>query len=587
MISLTLFSLLAYHAYADTTPIRPMRSSQVISFNGQGFDKCEIPGLTEMQEWITHSPYRVVNLYIGGVNRACSNLPLTADYLAQLSQLGWKFIPTWIGPQAPCSNIIVKMSADPEVAYQQGVEEANAAIEAAANLGLTLAGDVGTILYYDVEAYDTKNGGCRTAVSSFISGWTAQLHNRGNLSGVYGSACGSALTDFLFIEPVPDAIWVAHWIRNSYDPTVTVWNVACLDDSLWNNHQRIRQYTGTHQETWGSTTLIMDSNVLDGPVVDLGPNEMPVSFTADFTGDGLDDAATFVPVNGSWLVSESCGERFSAVSNWAKGFGVGSQEQFTGDFNGDGYTDTAVFSNFGGVWSVALSTGSSFAPPTTWITGHGNGSQSQLVGDFDGDGKTDSAVYLEGAGGWEIALSTGSGFVPPANWLDWQGIEANKHFAADLNGDGKEDIAVFESMTGTWRVALSNGSSFEPPADWIAGHGTGSQNQLMGDFDGDGKADSAVFMESDGSWIVALSTGNGFITPTNWINGHGIGSQYQLAGDFNGDSKMDSATFYAQGSTWQVALSNGDMFDPPRSWNSIFSCNTVIQQTYLPMITQP
>ena len=73
-------------------------SGQTEVFVGQGFDKCEIPTLSQMQNWITNSPYRAVNLYIGGSCRSCPNSALTASYVSQLSQQGWKFIPTWVGP---------------------------------------------------------------------------------------------------------------------------------------------------------------------------------------------------------------------------------------------------------------------------------------------------------------------------------------------------------------------------------------------------------------------------------------------------------------------------------------------------------
>ena len=39
---------------------------------------------------------------------------------------------------------------------------------------------------------------------------------------------------------------------------------SSLPDGLWYNHQRLRQYTGGHNETWGTTTLNIDSNALDG-----------------------------------------------------------------------------------------------------------------------------------------------------------------------------------------------------------------------------------------------------------------------------------------------------------------------------------
>ncbi len=95
---------------------------------GQGFDICEIPELAKLAVWWKSSPYTAVNLYIGGSARACANSNLTASYLAQLQRQGWKFIPTWVGPQAPkpCTNYLSTIpmyrSGDPEnLAYKQGV----------------------------------------------------------------------------------------------------------------------------------------------------------------------------------------------------------------------------------------------------------------------------------------------------------------------------------------------------------------------------------------------------------------------------------------------------------------------------------
>lgn len=247
-------------------------------FEGQGFDKCEIPSLNQLQNWITNSPYRAVNLYIGGSCRSCPNSALTNSYILQLSQQGWVFIPTWVGPQSTCSGICPYydcncISDDPTVAYNQGISEANTAIDVAANLGLT-----GTIIYYDLEAYNCSvNPTCLNAAKSFISGWTAQLHARGYLSGVYGSSCSSCISDFATISNVPDAVWPAHWIYSSYNPNATVWDVGCLSNDLWVDHQRIRQYTGGHNESWGNITLNIDCDAIDGIVAITAPGYAAVS----------------------------------------------------------------------------------------------------------------------------------------------------------------------------------------------------------------------------------------------------------------------------------------------------------------------
>ena len=247
-------------------------NTQVLT--GQGFDACEIPTLNQMQTWAESSPYTAVNLYIGGSSRACDNLALDATYLKQLYFQGWSFIPTWVGPQAPCTGYLTRMSSDPAMAYSQGVTQANLASDKLAQLGLTLPDGTGSIVYYDIEYYGTDSA-CRSAVNSFMNGWVSQLRARGNLAGVYAThACNTGLNDFHALANRPDAVWIAGWYypsgdsRGTYDPTASVWDWLsnCMSSTYWANHQRIRQYSGDHNETWGGLTLNIDNDVLDGIV---------------------------------------------------------------------------------------------------------------------------------------------------------------------------------------------------------------------------------------------------------------------------------------------------------------------------------
>lgn len=256
---------------ATAAPILPQRTQL---FVGQGFDTCEIPSLAALQTWFTASPYRAVNLYIGGEGRYCSNKALNTELVAQLDQIGWKFIPTWVGPQAPCyTNLITRpkplMSEDPLVAYAQGVVEARAAVKVATDLGLALPDGSGTIVYYDMEAYASHVPACDDPVRAFIGGWTEELHASGNLAGVYGNA--HALTGFASSAHVPDAVWPARWLHTAYNPAVTVWDAPNLAPTLWAEHQRIFQYAGGHWEEYGGVRLNIDCDVIDGIVATLAP----------------------------------------------------------------------------------------------------------------------------------------------------------------------------------------------------------------------------------------------------------------------------------------------------------------------------
>jgi hypothetical protein len=252
-------------SFSNQKELASLADPDTTVFIGQGFDTCEIPSLAKMQTWWDSSPYGAVNLYIGGVSRACANAVLTSSYLTQMNAQGWKFIPTWVGLQAACAPTDWnRMDYNTTNAYNQGVAEADAAIATAQALGLTNADGSGTIIYFDLEHYSEINTPCRNAAKAFIDGWTFQMRARGNIAGVYGSPCNAI--DWAGIANVPDAVWLAHWVEDAYTPTASVYGTVCLGDSYWNNHRRLRQYAGDHNETWGGQTINIDSDVLDGTV---------------------------------------------------------------------------------------------------------------------------------------------------------------------------------------------------------------------------------------------------------------------------------------------------------------------------------
>jgi hypothetical protein len=293
-------------------------------YAGQGFDQCEVASLAQLQNWWNNSPYNAVNLYIGGISRACANASLSASFVSQANAQGWRFIPTWVGLQASCSAYSHRMSSDAVTARAQGVEEADAAIAVAQSLGLANADGSGTVIYLDLEAYNTSNAECRNAANAFVDGWTSEMQAKGNLAGVYGASCGSAPTDWWSLASVPDALWIANWYGNagtvSYTRTATVWDAACLSNSLWPTHQRLRQYAGDHNETWGSLTLNIDSNVLDGTLaVPDGSANLAAPSAPDQPSPV--NGAAFDTANDTWLSWKTNGDTCS-VHIWATGYDV-------------------------------------------------------------------------------------------------------------------------------------------------------------------------------------------------------------------------------------------------------------------------
>jgi hypothetical protein len=213
-----------------------------------------------MQAWL-ESPYRSVGVYIGGVSRGCAQPNLTPEWVSAVLAQGWSLIPTYVGLQAPCSQYANRV--DPATASAQGIQQADDAANAAAALGFR----AGSPIYFDMEHFDTTAEGCTEAVLTFLESWTEQLHVRGFTSGVYSSAssgiaelANANAADPSYVEP--DAIWFAWW-NNVADTKGTKY----FTDDMWTNHQRLHQYRGGGQETYGGVTINIDRDYLDGPVV--------------------------------------------------------------------------------------------------------------------------------------------------------------------------------------------------------------------------------------------------------------------------------------------------------------------------------
>ncbi len=269
--------------------------SQVIIGAHQGFDRCNIPSISDMQTWWYESPYYTINLYIGGILSHCANEELNPLWVQEVSKQGWTFIPTWVGPQAPCTNFREKISYDPQISYKQGQTEADAAIIASTQIGLL----GGSIIYYDVESYAAaiNNQSCRNAMNSFLSGWTEHLHSLGYRAGAYGASCNSFIAEWATISPTLDDVWIANWqLPAQYDPNATVWNARCLSNDLWANHQRIKQYAGDHIETWGGVSMPIDSDVIDGEV-----SYLPITSTQPITNPSVAITNTVLVLKGSQI----------------------------------------------------------------------------------------------------------------------------------------------------------------------------------------------------------------------------------------------------------------------------------------------
>jgi Domain of unknown function (DUF1906) len=254
-------------------PVRPLAGASAGGgvFTGLGFDACTAPSSNSMAAW-AESPYRTIGVYIGGLNRGCSQPNLTASWVSAQTGAGWHLIPTYVGLQAPTSacGSCAKISASQATA--QGSAAASDAVAQAAALGI----GPGSPIYNDMEAY-TQTSSATAATLAFLEAWTEELHSLGYVSGVYSSSA-SGIEDIADQigsgYNLPDQLWIANWNgqQNTIDPNVPA--------SAWSQHQRIHQYRGGHDERYGGVTINIDNNYVDGATAgsaaSAGANEDPI-----------------------------------------------------------------------------------------------------------------------------------------------------------------------------------------------------------------------------------------------------------------------------------------------------------------------
>jgi hypothetical protein len=231
-----------------------------------GFDTCQDPSQSTMNAWWHNTPWSWVGVYIGGSEMACSQPSLTSAWLNNQNRVGWRFSFIWVGAQAPCSGFGVTFSSNTATAYQQGKNEAKAARAKLLSLGIT-NGAKGTPLTYDLEGFNPSSCNAQAAAHRFVQGWVDQLHVApAQSAGVYGSTCASSLQTYAGSSQ-PDYIWGANFDGNQRTSVM-----SCVSSTSWASahHQRLKQYIGGHNETWGGVTLNIDTDCANGPVAPNG-----------------------------------------------------------------------------------------------------------------------------------------------------------------------------------------------------------------------------------------------------------------------------------------------------------------------------
>lgn len=280
--------------------------------------------INDMQTWWTFSPYFDTGIYLPNAENLKHDDNLTPSWVAAIQQQGWGLMPLWVGLQAPCAKTpgYKPFSSDPATAQSQGSSDADLAANSMASLGLS-----NTIVYLDIENYDTTNTSCRAAVRAFLTGWVTELHADGfPFAGVYGNPDPAGL-DFSQVSPQPDDVWIAKG-----DNRVTIWGLqtkgdANLSDSLWIADQRIHQYRINHSETYGGVSAIIDDDIDDATVITsntpkiysqyspkaISYPQSPNTIAWSLNGSGPSAVNSGVQVGGNYYTCDPfCGQSFFA-----------------------------------------------------------------------------------------------------------------------------------------------------------------------------------------------------------------------------------------------------------------------------------
>jgi len=547
-------------------------------FSGKGFDTCTAPSTGSMSAWLA-SPYRAVGIYIGGANRACGDGNLSSSWVNTVTNSGWSLIPLYVGLQSPCVNQAGNATIDPPLAASEGTQAADDAVSRAQGFGL----GTGTLIVFDMEAYNNSDTSCSQTTMTFLSAWTQELHARNYLSGVY-SSLSSGITDLLhFMGSIqePDSIDFAHW------DNVATTSDAGIPSTAWANHQRIKQYQGDHNETYGGVTINIDNDQLD-TVLKGGRAHN------DFNGDGRSDLMGMYNLgtqsDGSnatgayeWLGTSS-GVSYKGQIWQASGFTWSAAQFVAGDFNGDGHTDVMAMYNLGtqsdgsnaiGAYEwLGTSSGLSYKGQIWQASGFTWSAAQFVAGDFNGDGRADvMAMYNLGTqsdgsnatGAYEwLGTSSGlsyKGQIWQASGFTWS---AARWVSGDFNGDGYADVMAMYNLGGSttgayeW-LGTSSGLNYKGQIWQASGFTWSAARWVSGDFNGDGRADVMAMYnlgtQSDGSnatgayeWL-GTSSGLSYKGQIWQASGFTWSAAQFVAGDFNGDGLDDVMAMYNLGSS--------------------------------------
>ncbi|MEV6596359.1 glycoside hydrolase domain-containing protein [Actinoplanes sp. NPDC051346] len=505
VVLLSITPLAFFHTAGAAAALPP----QPGNFTGYGFDACTAPSSATMAAWLKASPYRAVGIYFGGVARGCAQPNLTPAWVREQVTRGWRLIPIYVGPQASCTKVTRRHLIVNATAAAQGRDAATDAAVQARALGLS----PDSVLIYDMEAYDSTNAACKAGVLSFMSAWTARLHDLGYLSGYYSSA-GSGIADQVAVYGKagyvrPDYIDFARW-----DNKVTVTDKV-IPAGYWSPGRRMKQYQGGHVETWGGVSINIDNDYLDFRV-------LPGAKQADWNRNGWSDVLARTKSTGNLFAYPGNGTVVYETSRThiAKGF-ADVDQVVRMDLNRDGYPDVIARKKSGAVYFHPGQANGKLGTAKKVFKDQRKLREFTAIGDVNKDGYPDLLAQQISNGNLYLypgAKGAKFGARKALAYGDWND---RREFAGmgDFDRDGRPDLLVKE--TKTENLYLYRGKSGGFRAKLKVGSGKGLRDLLgVGDFDRDGYTDLIAVQSSTGHLLLYPGTGKGFRTAVRVSTGY-------------------------------------------------------------------
>jgi hypothetical protein len=480
------------------------------NFTGYAFDACTAPTSASMKAWKAKSPYKAIGVYIGGINRGCAQPQLTAAWVKEQVQAGWKLIPLYVGLQATCTTVTAKRNLiDNTQALAQGRAAASDAVVQAGKLGLARQ----SVIIYDMEAYRTDDATCRAGVLAFMNGWTARLHDNGYFSGYYSSVSSGIADQVASYSTAgyarPDYVDFARW-----DQKVTLTDPG-IPATAWPGKRRMKQYRGGHKETWGGVTINIDNDYVDFAL-------LPSPRSADYTANGWPDvlaksssgALSIFPGNGGFVDNSA---RRGITGNWS---GMSAIVRI-GDLNRDGREDIVAKQSNGDLW---------FYPGTTTGVGTRKKIASGLlfmreitaIGDLTGDGYPDLLALSPGKNLYLYAGLSGIRLAKPKLVGGGWGNKSELAGAGDFNRDGIPDLAARLNDDGALYLWTGRKGGFTGTRLRLAPSATDLRDLIgVGDFDRDGYPDLAAVHKTNGALLLLRGAGTTASAGVRVASGYG------------------------------------------------------------------